>query len=108
MQDLEELARSAQFKNQLFPISEQNSLFSDPLCSESQDWGDIPMAFCVRDDLKTDVPSPGVPGSLSLNSGQENTLTELADIFALQILKSFMTEKYYTSKPVVFILCPCQ
>ena len=66
------------------------------------------MAFCVHDHLKTDIPSPGVLGSLPLNSGQENALTELTDIFALQILKSFMTEKYYTSKLVVFILCQCQ
>lgn len=41
------------------------------------------MAACVRGHLKTDIPSPGVPGSLSVHSGQENTLTELTDIFAL-------------------------
>lgn len=63
MQDLEELA---QFKRQLLPIK---ALFSDPLCSERQGWGDIPMAFGVHDHLNTDMPSPGVPGSLSLKSG---------------------------------------
>lgn len=70
------------FKKQFFPITAQNSLFSDPLCSENQDWGDIPMAFCVRDLLETDIPSPGAPCSLSLNSRQENAPTEFTDIFA--------------------------
>lgn len=70
------------FKKQFFPITAQNSLFSDPLCSETQDWGDIHMAFCVRDLLETDIASPGAPCSLSLNSGQENAPTEFTDIFA--------------------------
>lgn len=57
--------------------------FSQVLSAVSQEWGDIFVVFCVCDRLKTGIPSPEVPGSLSLNSGQENTLTELNDIFAL-------------------------
>lgn len=68
------------FKNQIFPTI---ALVSAPLCSKTEGWGDISMTFCIHVYLKTAVPSPGVPGSLSLNSGQENFPTELTDIFAL-------------------------
>lgn len=53
-----------QFKNQLFPITAQNCLLLDPPCSESQHWGENPMAYNDGDQLKTDIPSPGVPGAL--------------------------------------------
>lgn len=43
----------------------------------------ISMAFCVLDHLKTEIPSPGVSDSLSLNYGHENTLTGLTDMSAL-------------------------